>query len=131
MALSRSDSLAWRYPIMVSCGEKPWTRFGAPTAALGLFPIHASRTSAIAQKSNANAPERLPGSGKNLQLTLIIRPTSAIAREPGKLETPGTGKTGDHAIRSMWNETAYSGGSAGAGTKVRLQRWTRRHIKFV
>jgi hypothetical protein len=93
-----------------------------------LFQIHASRTNAFAHRLRANVPERLPGRSKNSQPTLITRSTSAIAKKPGELETLDTGGTGDHGIRNMWNETEYYDDSAGAGTKVKLQRWTRQSL---
>jgi len=93
-----------------------------------LFPIHASRTSATAERLNASAPGRLLGSGKNLPPTLITRPINGIAKELGEVETSGIGKTGGHTIRSMWNETACSSNSAGGNTEVELQRWTRQSL---
>jgi len=88
-------------------------------------PIHASRINAIAERSSANAQERVYGSGKNLRKTLTIKPISWIARKPGGLEVHHIGKIGERVIRSMWNETAYSKNLAESDTKTKLQRWTR------
>ena len=88
-------------------------------------PIHVLRTNATAERSSANVQERVYGSGKNLQTTLTIRPISWIARKPGGVEIHLIGKTGERAIRSMWNETACSRNPAESDTEVKLQRWTR------
>lgn len=89
------------------------------------LPIHASRTSAIAERLSANVPERVCGSGKNLRATPTTKPISGIAREPGEVETHSTGKTGERDIRSMWNETACSKNPEETDSEAKLQRWTR------
>ena len=96
-----------------------------PIADAASPPIHALKTSAIAERSSANVQERVYGSGKNLRKTLTTRLISWMPKGPGVVVIHCTGKDGEGVIRSMWSETACSKKIAGVVATIALQRWMR------